>query len=303
MSLTSTTWLKVGTAAFVAAVAIACNEATPTASGPAVPEFVLRDFGAGDGQPVPEEIELCKYGSSADFAMTMDQQSPAGPTNLNLTLQDATNDVSNCRKVGEFDGNVPADINITEMTANLPPDIKFDSVQYIAVHGLYNQPLGWVIDPPVTSTTNLFSWSQAGHALGFVVKFYNSPVETPPPGTGRMTGGGQQTDVNGVDISRGFTIHCDIKLSNNLEFNWPGYKWHIDKPLTKAACFDDPNIDQKPPAAPLDTFIGEGIGTLNGVDGFPGQVHLRGRGRAGPQRHGEDPDLGREWYAGAGCAN
>ena len=82
-----------------------------------------------------------------------------------------------------------------------------------------------------------------------------------------MTGGGEQTDVAGVDISRGFTIHCDIILSNNLEFNWKGNKWHLDKPLTSAQCIDDPNINQKPPKAPLDTFIGEGIGQLNGVDG------------------------------------
>ena len=69
--------------------------------------------------------------------------------------------------------------------------------------------------------------------------------------------------VDGVRITRGFTIHCDIILSNNLEINWSGgNKWHIDKPLTSATCVDDPAISPEPPAAPFDTFIGEGEGTL-----------------------------------------
>ena len=87
---------------------------------------------------------------------------------------------------------------------------------------------------------------------------------------GRMTGGGgQDAEVDGIEvyITRGFTIHCDLILSNNLEINWPGNKWHIDKPLTAATCIDDPTISPVPPRAPFDTFIGEGIGRLNGEDG------------------------------------
>ena len=85
---------------------------------------------------------------------------------------------------------------------------------------------------------------------------------------GRMTGGGGQTvEIGDIYVTRGFTIHCDIILSNNLEINWPGNKWHIDKPLTSAQCIDDPAIDPEPPPAPFDTFIGEGVGRLNGVDG------------------------------------
>jgi len=85
---------------------------------------------------------------------------------------------------------------------------------------------------------------------------------------GRMTGGGKQITVAGVKVTRGFTIHCDILLSNNLEINWPdGNNWHITKPLTSAECVDDPTVNPEPPPAPFDTFIGEGIGSLNGVDG------------------------------------
>jgi hypothetical protein len=86
-------------------------------------------------------------------------------------------------------------------------------------------------------------------------------------GIGRMTGGGGQITVGGILVTRGFTIHCDITLSNNLEINWEGNRWHIDKPLTSAECFDDPAISPEPPPAPFDTFIGEGVGRLNGVDG------------------------------------
>ena len=88
------------------------------------------------------------------------------------------------------------------------------------------------------------------------------------PVDGRMTGGGGQITIGSMFISRGFTIHCDIVLSNNLEINWPGNKWHLDKPLTSALCIDDPAIAPEPPPAPFDTFIGEGIGRLNGVDGY-----------------------------------
>ena len=96
--------------------------------------------------------------------------------------------------------------------------------------------------------------------------------EEPPPDVcnfveGRMTGGGGQIIIGDVFVSRGLTIHCDILLSNNLEINWPGNKWHIDKPLDAATCIDDPAYNPVPPRAPFDTFIGVGTGSLNGVDG------------------------------------
>ncbi len=91
---------------------------------------------------------------------------------------------------------------------------------------------------------------------------------TPQAVPGRMTGGGHQLRIDGARITRGFTIHCDIRLSNNLEINWPGgNKWHLNKPITSAVCIDDPAISPFPPAAPFDTFIGEGVGELNGVEG------------------------------------
>jgi hypothetical protein len=82
--------------------------------------------------------------------------------------------------------------------------------------------------------------------------------------SGRMTGGGNQIQVDGTRISRGLTLHCDVLLSNNLEINWPGNKWHLEKEsLTSVLCIDDPAYNPEPPAAPFDTFIAEAVGTLN----------------------------------------
>jgi hypothetical protein len=103
-----------------------------------------------------------------------------------------------------------------------------------------------------------FVWSAAALAI--------PPMDTPflP---GRMTGGGRQIRVDGVRITRGFTIHCDIELSNNLEINWQSNHWHLSKPITEAECLDDPDVSPLPPAAPFDTFIGEGEGKPNGEEG------------------------------------
>lgn len=84
---------------------------------------------------------------------------------------------------------------------------------------------------------------------------------------GRMTGGGGTIVVGDVQITKGLTVHCDILLSNNLEINWPDNHWHLDKPITSAECIDDPDISPEPPPAPFDTFIGQAVGMLNGVDG------------------------------------
>lgn len=85
----------------------------------------------------------------------------------------------------------------------------------------------------------------------------------------RVTGGGHQITViddsgDRVRITRGFTLHCDITLSNNLEINWPGgNKWHIDKLVDDAYCEDNPDFAPDPPKAGADTYVGIDLGTLN----------------------------------------
>ena len=69
-------------------------------------------------------------------------------------------------------------------------------------------------------------------------------------------------------VTHGLTIHCDLKLSNNLELNWGvGQNFHLTEHLT-ASCSDAVDIDQKPPVAPLDTLVGTGRGKYNDVAGY-----------------------------------
>jgi hypothetical protein len=91
----------------------------------------------------------------------------------------------------------------------------------------------------------------------------------PPSATGRMTGGGSVILADGTRVTHGFEIHCDITdVPNNLEVNWPhANNFHMDT-LTSAVCTDhDPQINNAPPAAEFDTFVGTGTGKLNGVAG------------------------------------
>jgi len=101
------------------------------------------------------------------------------------------------------------------------------------------------------------------------------------PGLGRFTGGGSQIRVGEARVTRGLTIHCDLLLSNNLEVNWGGDKFHMLEHLTTVACTDDPNITQAPPAAPLDTLIGTGSGRYNNVLGYTIHFTIRDYGEPG----------------------
>lgn len=98
---------------------------------------------------------------------------------------------------------------------------------------------------------------------------------------GRFTGGGNQVRVGDVRVTRGLTIHCDLLLSNNLEVNWGGNKFHMTEHLTTVECSDDPAIIQDPPPAPLDTLVGIGTGRYNGVDGYTIEFTLVDYGEPG----------------------
>jgi len=100
-------------------------------------------------------------------------------------------------------------------------------------------------------------------------------------GTGRFTGGGHQLRVDGVRITRGLTIHCDLLLSNNLEINWQGNQFHMLEHMETVACTDDPDIHQAPPDAPLDTLVGVGLGRYNNQEGFTIEFTLVDGGEPG----------------------
>lgn len=103
-----------------------------------------------------------------------------------------------------------------------------------------------------------------------VFRVESGAIIAPPPGAieGFMTGGGSVFTAGGVRVTHGFQLHCDAaELPNNLEVNWgKGNRFHLES-LTSAACTDDPTIDPGSPAAPFDTYVGEGTGRYNGVSG------------------------------------
>ena len=88
-----------------------------------------------------------------------------------------------------------------------------------------------------------------------------------PPGQGRMTGGGNCTTVGDIRVRHGFELHCDASDEpNNLQVTWTGgNRFHLTE-LTDASC-PDTALDERPPFAGFDTYVGEGIGRYNGVDG------------------------------------
>jgi hypothetical protein len=104
-------------------------------------------------------------------------------------------------------------------------------------------------------------------------------------GTGRFTGGGNVVIPGGYKLTKGFTIHCDLLLSNNLQINWRKGKgnFHLGEHLTTVECSDDPAITQAPPDAPVDTIVGTGIGRYNGADGYSITFTLRDFGEPGKE--------------------
>ena len=97
---------------------------------------------------------------------------------------------------------------------------------------------------------------------------------------GRMTGGGSVFTPLGQRVTHGFELHCDISLPNNLEINWGGNRFHLTL-LNSATCKDDPLISEGQPVAGFDTFVGSGIGRLNGAGGATIDFNLTDAGEPG----------------------
>ena len=155
------------------------------------------------------------------------------------------------------------------------PDYSF-SGQHPAPSG--SQP-GDVISVAAHAVNDWGNGTQGGQSSSTIVTVPNGECES--PGTGRFTGGGHQLRVDGVRVTRGLTIHCDLLLSNNLEINWQGNQFHMLDHMETVACTDDPDIHQAPPEAPLDTLVGVGLGRYNNQEGFTIEFTLVDGGEPG----------------------
>jgi hypothetical protein len=139
---------------------------------------------------------------------------------------------------------------------------------------------------PSGTTATIYAYAGANWGDGAAGGQYSGitislPEDCPALGEGRFTGGGNQVRVGDVRVTRGLTLHCDLLLSNNLEVNWGGNKFHMLEHMVTVECSDDPNIIQAPPVAPLDTMIGVGRGRYNNVEGYTIEFTIQDFGEPG----------------------
>jgi hypothetical protein len=162
---------------------------------------------------------------------------------------------------------------LVDTGAYTDPDYEFS--------GTAPLPPGSVAGDVITVTaTAVGPWGD-GFAGGQVASVDVVVPEGECTGLGRFTGGGHQIRVGEARVTRGLTLHCDLLLSNNLEVNWGGNKFHMLEHLTTVSCIDDPEFDPTPPPAPIDTLIGVGTGRYNGVDGYTIEFTLIDDGEPG----------------------
>lgn len=217
-----------------------------------------------------EEFEVCKTGGPAayTYSRTNKTVTPNTTTNHTTSLTDGE-----CQVIAYADHQGER-ISITEV---VPAGYSLDSVRVTVRTGspYPGNTFTTFLVPGPTYLDSIAGSGSGGVLRGVLVHYFNSLIVVPPSAFGRMTGGGAQITAGNVRVSRGFTLHCDILLSNNLEINWPGSgngpnsqnNFHITRPLRSAQCILDPAYQQPPPAAPFNTFIGVADGTLNGVPG------------------------------------
>ena len=241
----------VGTAAVFAALAVgACSPETAARSpaGPSADVF---------GNP-PTNVTLCKVGSSATFSVSVNRGTPSS-----VSLDDGACQVVFTHTAGDRDS-----VFITEQSAG--GGATLDSVV------VKDDPGTASLKITGSNTIATFAGADAGH----IVTFYNNPATVNL--NGRMTGGGKQITFGGLQVTRGFELHCDIILANNLEINWaPANNFHITRPLTSATCLLDPNFNAPPPKSPINTFIGVANGELNGVPGATARFTFIDNGEPG----------------------
>ena len=111
---------------------------------------------------------------------------------------------------------------------------------------------------------------------------------TPPPGTGRFTGGGKVVVSNAiipasgsVTVTKGFEVDCDMNPAHeNLELNWNGSDhFHMDM-ITSASCILTGN-PPNPPTAPVNQITATGTGSYDGAEGYTVVFTLWDQGEPG----------------------
>ena len=245
-----------------ALIASACTESPTRPNGiPTAPSGATSVTRQAEGN----FFELCKDysgtpGPAVTFNVSVDQDNNGSiDTTFTVSLSNGQ-----CQDIWS---DVGIGRDIVTVTEQVPTGYSASFVRSVVLGGVITT------DPSVAGNVAV---GPVAHAdVGTLVVFTNTagPGET-DPGTGRFTGGGSLDLANGISLSNGLTLHCDLKLSNNLEVNWKdaqgnSHKFHIDEHFLTVACTDAPNILQPPPDAPLDTLIGKATGTFdNGPDSY-----------------------------------
>lgn len=170
---------------------------------------------------------------------------------------------------------------------------KPDNSEFLV--GIEDQP-GVSIAPAGSATST--SFPSGGGDKDFN-DFFLSVRKIPVTETldGRMTGGGTIDLFKKLSVS--LTIHCDNKLSNNIQINWKdeannNRSWHLDKnSLTNIVC--QLVADPRPPVAPINIFGGDATGTLDKATGSRLEFKFTDNGE--PNRGGDFVAL-KIWDAG-----
>jgi|GEM_PF-2363282 len=241
---------------------VAACSPTDRQTGPEVERFVP----PGAEAVALENFRVCKeytnvVGPSVTFDYTVEFEFNASK-NISSSVVLADGECATIHTYDQDGSQTGTEHQTVTVTEQVPSG--FDASYVLSHIDAFGGP---VITEPEVSGNSASGVMISNPDNGFEVVFLNAanPVEV----NGRMTGGGHQFTVDGARVTRGMTLHCDILLSNNLEINWPGgNNWHLEKEnLSDVTCIDDPAFSEEPPRAPFNTFIAEGVGSLNGVAG------------------------------------
>ena len=252
---------KLSTLALVAVFAVACSDQP----APAAPEggstgnlgfSLVPADPTGDNTLTVEHFEVCKFyteGTGPDLVVQVDVDignDGGSDATHQVTLAGTGMVADACQEVWLQGGTSKDKVTVTEVT-----DLSATYTTSVARTFILDGTPGG----PDANKNGLVDGDS-----GVLLVFTNTLI---PPQPGRMTGGG--SFFNSGRFTHGFELHCDPNnLPNNLEVNWQGSsnQFHLTS-LTSVACTDDPALNPLPRPAPFDTYMGTGVGTLNGVPG------------------------------------